>query len=267
MTRYAKLTLKRSQFETLTKEEQVLFLQCWHIIHEVAVLEKALLASGIEMEKTRGEELTASVCQLAFFAKHLAGVLHEAWEAIRKGYHGTSLSKTYNSKLSPQAQTSLSNLGQYFSQGSNMVSTLRNNFSFHSDLDRIEEGLSLMSGKDDFVAILGIPEGMFFCGLAEHMINAAMLNAIDSSDFQNAVNRLFRELVQDVGAWITFFSHEYCAMICGKFNPTPEDAEIEREVAVTDLVFPYFIRRSNEGTQPAGGAYVSPAAGSPSAHP
>ena len=87
--------------------------------------------------------------------------------------------------------------------------------------------------------------GMFFCGLAEHMINGAMLEAIEESDPKLAVDRLFKDLTE-VSSWIKLFCYDFCLIICGRFNPGHQEIKIKSEVAVDELVFPYFVSKPRE---------------------
>lgn len=209
-------------------------------------MEKSLLASGSEMRKSIGNEpeLTAHVCQFVFFAKHLAGVLYEAWASIKKGYHSTRLSSSLHSELSEETQNALKSLSKYFGQNPNLVSTLRNKFSFHSDLERIENGIELLAKSEDFIVIVPNNDGTIFCGLAEQMINASMLNSINPSDHKKAVDQLLKEIVHDVSGWITLFCHDYCFHICAKFDLHPEAIDITSEVSADELVLPYFVKKN-----------------------
>ena len=225
--------------------EKILFLQCWHIIHQCEILDKALVTCSDEIKRSDGVARSGNITQLIFFTKMTAGVLHEGWKAIQKAYHGSGLAKDYNDKLSDELRDNLKKLGKYFADSSNIVPTLRNKFSFHSDLERIEQGIDLVNDDDDFEIIFPMAGGRFYCGLASTMIDAAMLKSFNTADISDAVEKLYKEVAGDVFDWVTSFCHEFCAVICKNFDLEFSELGVE-SIKGEELVFPYFCKLSKD---------------------
>jgi hypothetical protein len=113
--------------------------------------------------------------QLLFGVRLIYSILHEGWKVIDSTWNGRALGKTWNSRLSDNAQKGLESLGKYFAQ-SNLSRTIRNNFGFHYYPELLREPLARISKRNDEVITGGRSANIFYA-FAEEIRALALLQA------------------------------------------------------------------------------------------
>jgi len=106
----------------------------------------------------------------------LAGKLWEGWELIRKTYFSTKLSLSIESKLPDDTLEALGKLKKYFGK-KNIIGSLRNEFAFHYDAQRVRAQLSLAEETDTWKIYVAETEDVFF-QLSENIVSSPMLGAL-----------------------------------------------------------------------------------------
>ncbi len=221
---FTKITYSEKSFRQLSPAERRLLFQAANVLNELRYFDHQLflmfdlmrrksLLSNLEKELVLSQKL------LLFCL--LAGKLKEAWRVAQKGYFATSLSKKYHSLLSRQGSDSLKRLKDYFSRP-NLVETLRNNYGFHHDLDKIGEITELTPQQWEHVAYMPdlVNDAFFGFGLN------CVINAVYKSTGQRDASRAFRKLTEEVYGGVLkeviFFFHDLLRAILGKLPCTEE---------------------------------------------
>jgi len=237
-----KITITKKQFDLLPEKEKVFFVQLGHLQNEINTLTKLLLfsKSGSETEVTK----KAYTMQESLIARVSIGKLHEGWELLQKSFFGSGLSKKYEPKLPLQGQKPLKALKQYFG-GKNLISDIRNNFSFHNpSLDEIKKQIRAIPGDTEFQLFLGKDYATTNYYMAEEIVLNAMLNYVKKTSLQDAMNEIFRDLAE-VSGWFIGFSG-YCMVVLldefmGPDKLKMETIEVESQGKVKDITIPFFV--------------------------
>ena len=152
-----KLTLTKKHLDLLPEKERVFFIQLAHLSNEITVLTKLLILSN---NKSETEVINkAYAMQSSLIARMSIGKLYEAWRLLEKNFFASKLSKEYEPKLSEDGLKALQNLKKYFGK-SNLISDIRNNFSFHNpSFDEIKKQLKAIPDDTEFQLFLGSIKG------------------------------------------------------------------------------------------------------------
>ena len=124
-----KLALSKQEFERLSDEEQVLFIQIGMMLNEINILHKATYfcrRDGVTEIENKGQN-----AQSYYFLSVLVGKLCECWVALGKSFFGSGLSREYEGRLSNKGRENLQHLKRYFGRNE-WISDVRNRFSFHT---------------------------------------------------------------------------------------------------------------------------------------
>lgn len=113
----------------MTPAERGLFLLFGYASNQVNVLWKLVIVATNETPENRIEQ-RVSGAQTQIVVRLLIGVLFEAWKLVQGRLLGTELGKEFVPQLNDPATAALDRLKRAFG-GSNMISSVRNDFSFH----------------------------------------------------------------------------------------------------------------------------------------
>jgi hypothetical protein len=148
--RLLEVEFTKAQLDRLPKEDRIFFVQLTHFLDELAILHKCLIVTTQTMSSAAGAEKMAQRVQAMFFVRMLAGKLNEGWDMLKNSYARTRprnrrghppanelIPGKYYNHLHNEMKNLLAKLTGYFSQGSNLIYTIRNKYSFHYDNEEI----------------------------------------------------------------------------------------------------------------------------------
>jgi hypothetical protein len=113
----------------MTPAERGLFLLFGYASNQVNVLWKLVIVATNETPENPIEQ-RISGAQTQIIVRLLIGVLFEAWRLVQGRLLGSTLGKEFVPQLNCEATAALDRLKKAFG-GSNMISAVRNDFSFH----------------------------------------------------------------------------------------------------------------------------------------
>jgi hypothetical protein len=237
-----KITISKKQFNLLPEKEKVFFVQLGHLQNEINTLVKLLLFSEGKYDTDVIKK--AYTMQKSLIARMSIGKLHEGWNLLQKSFFGSGLSKKYEPKLPLQGQKSLKALKKYFG-GKNLISDIRNNFSFHSpSLDEIEKQISAIPEDTEFQLFLGEDYATTNYYMAEEIVLNAMLNHVKKTTLQDAMNEIFSDLAKVSGWFVGFSGHCMVVLLDEFMGPDKlkmESIEVESQGKIKDITIPFFV--------------------------
>ena len=244
-----KYTLKRSQFDALSRQEQVFLAQLLHYLNEIWIVRHTLLISNNRLRNRVGVALSAQIAQSNFLIKLHAGLLYEAWRTIEKTYG--RLNTTHRYDLPQESMDSLAALKKYFNTGTPLVKYIRQKHAFHCDAERVAEGINLVSRDEPLEVYMATEGGNFFCPQAELMGNASLLAFIEAGDIKQATERFMLEILVEVTEKITTFAHGFSAVLLARAGAvrSQEDETVDASPrSIHEL--PYFMAKDISIEQP-----------------
>ncbi|MHC4459739.1 MAG: hypothetical protein ACYS0I_22090, partial [Planctomycetota bacterium] len=198
-----KVNIRRDKFNNLTKDERVFFILLTRVLNDLNILQKCAIFCGSEKPIDEAQVM-AQVFQTLFFIRMLAGVLNEGWEMIKRDFLGKKLGLKYTKALSQEGQDSLSHLKRYFGKN-NLVNFVRNQFAYHYLPQKIEEEINQMGQYESLTMYVSKHLGNCLYSGSEAVVNRVILNHIDSSNLEKAMNRLREEITIRVSGWFQKF--------------------------------------------------------------
>jgi len=224
----AKITYTEESFRTLPASERRLVFQIANLINELRFFDHHLFVL-VDVMKNRGPlsdpEIGLAISQNCMLFCLLAGKLKEAWQVVQKGYFATSLSKQFHSKLPMEGSDALKTLKDYFSRP-NLVETLRNNYGFHHDLDKIGDIIDHFPLDWKHVAYLPDVLNNGFFEFGQVCLMNAILKSTGETDPRNALLKLWRELhVGLLNDFVVFF-HSVLQASLAPLPATEETVEV-----------------------------------------
>jgi len=193
VTELVKIPIPKERFCQIQKEERVLFVLLGHIANELTVLGKLLRWCGNATQASPAET-DARVMQTLFLAKLLAGKLNEGWEAFRRGFFETGLSRTFEALNEEPHRGHLQELKRYFN-GENLLRKVRHKFSFHYSLDEIQGNVELVASRpDELVVYLDRSNANCLYAACDLISNFALLQAVAPDDPAKAIATFLEDL-------------------------------------------------------------------------
>ena len=238
------ITITKKQLQSLPDTERVLVLQFGHVCNELSFLNKLLLI--VSDTKTEGLEKKAMVAQAMIVIRLYIGKVFEAWRMLERDYFGSQLSKSLDTKLSPEGKNSLLALKTYFSR-TNLLSSIRNDFSFHYWAEHLPEAMNAFDDSREFQLILGDAYANTLHKFSEEFVTVAMLKTSRESDPQAAMDKMVGDLVFVGGKMIDFLGHGLAAVFESRLGKSWEDFEytvhkIEPEADIEEFKLPFFFQ-------------------------
>lgn len=236
------ISIPKKQLESLPDNERVLVLQFGHVCNELSFLNKLLLVANDFSSK--GMERKAMVAQSMIIVRLFAGKLFEAWRMIERDYFKSQLSRSLDAKLSPEGKSALEALKQYFGR-TNVLSSLRNDFSFHYWSEHLPEAMKAFDDSYKFHLILGETYANTCHAYAEDLVTVAMLQAAGASDAKAAMEKVVGDLVFVGGKMIDFLGHALAAVFESRLGKSWDDFEytvnsIEPDAHIETFKLPFF---------------------------
>ncbi len=167
------INITKSQLESLPKEERTLVLQFGHVCNELSFLNKLLLI--VSDTETEGLRNSGMVAQSMIVARIFIGKVFEAWRMLERDFFSSKLSKEIEPLLPEEGKNNLKQLKQYFGK-SNLISIIRNQYSFHYISDHMKDILKPFDDKRTFKLIVGPGYANTLHHFSEEIISTSMLS-------------------------------------------------------------------------------------------
>jgi len=239
-----KINIHKSKLDTIPKIEQVFFIQLMQFLNELNVLQKCVIVSNNELESLTTIEKRGQISQAQFFIRTLAGKLNEGWKMIGKNFFETQLSSEYENLLSQKGKESLSELIVHFKDENNLVRLIRNKFAFHYDKEKIKEEIDKI--PQEKLLEMHIFEHRVNClySMSDTIVNWSILNSINSSNSQQAMDILIGDIAIKVSGWFREFCGDCVLIIVKKLELNSTEIEIPEPPLIDDVKLPYFVKRA-----------------------
>jgi len=242
----SKKNIPKSKLDTLDEIEHVFFIQLMHFLNELNVLQKCVIVSSNKLESLTTIEKRGQISQAHFFIRTLAGKLYEGWKMIGKNFLKTQLSSEYENLLSQKGKESLSELIVYFKDKNNLVRLIRNKFAFHYDKEKIKEEIDKIPQEALLEVYISEDRANCLYSLSDTIISWAILNYIDSSNPQRAMDKLIGDIAIKVSGWFREFCGDCVCIIAKKLELNSTEVEIPQPPSIYDVKLPYFVKRPND---------------------
>jgi hypothetical protein len=160
----------------------------------------------------------------------------------------SSLSKKYEAKLPMAGYQALQNLKRYFGR-KNLISEIRNRFSFHNpSFEDIKNLLDSIPEEAELHMYLGAEQANSNYYLSEEVISRAMLKYVDSNNLKQAIEKMYKELIEVSGWFIKFSGHFLVALAEEHWGQeiqhlVVEKIDVESEGKIEEITIPFFVER------------------------
>jgi len=239
-----KINIPKSKLDTIPEIEQVFFIQLMQFLNELNILQKCVIVSSNELGSLTTIEKRGQISQAHFFIRTLAGKLYEGWKMIGKNFFETQLSSEYESLLSQKGKESLSELIVYFNDENNLVRLIRHKFAFHYDQEKIKEEIDKVPQEELLEVYVSEHPANCLYSISNTIVNWAILNSIDSSNPQRAMDKLFDEITIKVSGCFQKFGADCVFIIVKKLELNSTEVEIPEPPSIDDVKLPYFVKRA-----------------------
>ena len=196
-----KISFKRKTFDIIPENERIFIVQLSLFVNEITMLHKLIVFSN----NYKGSEtaVKAQNVQSFFLIKLLAGKLYEGWQILQKNYFRSKLSKQYDDQLSLEGKESIEYIKTYFNK-QNLISLIRNKYSFHYDYEHIKEELSSIPEDEGLDLYLASEFGNSLYYMAHVVSSYALFNEVDSTDDRKALDKIFKDVLEMASKFLTF---------------------------------------------------------------
>ena len=239
-----KINIPKLKLDTISEIEQVFFIQLMQLLNELNILQKCVIVSNNELESLTTIEKRGQISQAQFFIRTLAGKLNEGWKMISKNFVETQLSREYENLLSQKGKESLSELKVYFSDENNLVRLIRNKFAFHYDRKKIREEVKKIPQEALLEVYISEHRANCLYSLSDTIVNWSILNSIDSSNPQRAMDILIGEIALKVSRWFQEFCGDCVCIIAKKLGLNSTEVEIPEPPSIDKVKLSYFVKRA-----------------------
>jgi hypothetical protein len=236
------ITISKSQLESMPELERTLVLQFGHVCNELSFLNKLLLI--VSDTGTEGIENSGMVAQSMIVSRIFIGKVFEAWRMMERDFFASKLSKEIEPKLPEEGKKTLKELKQYFGKN-NLISTIRNEYSFHYISDHMAEILKAFDEKRKFKLILGPGYANTLHHFSEEIISMSMFDKTGCDKPQEAMDKIIGDLVVISGKMVQFLGYGLAQIFALRLGKSWEDFEykkheIEVKNQLVDYKLPYF---------------------------
>lgn len=232
----------------MPEAERVLLVQLGHLCNELSFFNKLLLITS-DLD-AQGVERHAMVTQSMIIARVFIAKIFEGWRMMKREFFDSRLSKDLEPALSPDGKEALSKLKRYFGQ-SNLISTIRNTYSFHYGSDNIGPTLRALPSDRPLEMFLGENYSNTLHYFCEEIVSTAMLSASGETEPQKAMDRIIGELVEVSGSLIDFTGHTMAAIFERHLGKSWEDfeteaIEVDTPSSLDRFKIPFFLHHGGE---------------------
>jgi hypothetical protein len=242
-----RVPVSKNGLRAMSQRERSLFLLLGFAANQITLLSKLVIFSTNKTPD--GVEQSLSGAQSQMLARLLIGVLHEAWELIRRQFLESKIGKDYQPRLDAGGREALERLKKHFG-GSNVLAKLRNNYVFHHPYD-----VKMMDAAFESAATDPAWDGEWnwffshsnfnsFYFMSDVVALHGIMNAVGETDLVAAqtkimgdVSQVSQDMTQFIMAltaalWIRHFGPEMTGEVCAKIEAAP---------GVFDVWIPFFV--------------------------
>ena len=236
------IKMSKKQLQALPDSERVLVLQFGHVCNELSFLNKLLLT--VSDDVTDEIERRVMSAQSLIVIRLYIGKAFEGWRVVEEAYFKSQLSKTMDSALPSKGRESLDRLKQYFGR-SNLMSIIRNNFSFHYLSTHIPETLAAIEDETELHFIASALSMNSLYSYSEDIATLGMLRLTDESDVRAALDKVVGDLAHVGGDMIVFLGDAVATVFFNRFGTYLNDYDytshdITPEHNLKDFKLPFF---------------------------
>lgn len=195
------IKISKRQLQALPDMERVIVIQFGHICNELSFLNKLLLT--VNHDVTEEIEQRVLNAQATIVIRLYIGKVFEGWRVVEDAYFKSQLSKTMDSALHSKGRESLDRLKQYFGR-SNLMSTIRNKFSFHYLSEHIPETMADIEDDTELHFISSALSMNSLYSYSEDITILGILRLTDESNVRAALNKVVGDLAHVGGDMIIF---------------------------------------------------------------
>jgi hypothetical protein len=197
------VSIPKAKLDRIPEIERAFYIHIGHLRNEVWVLTKML---GWSFNSHVGNRVVidVNVSVSLIIERLLAGKLCEGWALLRRAYIDTSVKLSIEKNLSDETREAFGNLEEYFSKRDNIINKIRNRFAFHYDPQKVKEELSSLKETDKLEVCVAERSSNMFYSMSETIANSAMLDSVQSGDYDAAAGRLAKEILDISRQFITF---------------------------------------------------------------
>ena len=230
---------KRDLLE-LAEDERTFLIHILHLNTETDILSRCSIASFMSLHHKEEVSSSAQIAQAIFFIKLMAGKLCEGHQLLHNAYWKSHLSKRYDPLLSEDARASLKEIKRYFNLDTNMLYDIRNNYSFHYDVDRVRDVIDAIEDEDELRYYQPRFHGNAFAEFSELALLTSLVTSYGGGDPEVATKRLYKE-ASAIRNHFKVFGADYAGIVLEKLSithgtTTPEDVPYLRDTRLPFLV-------------------------------
>lgn len=220
--RIQKMTFSKAHLRLLEKKERKFFVGASHIANEISLLSKWFQWT---IARPKSEiERQVMVAQGLMLGRLLSGKLHECWKYLEIAFFNAKFSKNYSEALNSESKAALKELKNYFSS-SNMITSLRNEFSFHYDPAHYGIGYELLDEDTSLEIYFGEHNANTLFSFSDEIIGRGMVNAINPADKAVAMEK-FRLETSKIAGLISVFLGGCMRLVIEKHLLGKESVEV-----------------------------------------
>jgi hypothetical protein len=241
-----KVVISKKQLTLFPEKERVLFIQIGHLANELTILMKLLIYA--HTNSSFDVVRKAYTMQASVIARICIGKIFEGWRLLESNLFASSLSKKYEAKFSRAGSQALQNLKKYFGK-KNLISEIRNRFSFHNPpFEDIKDLLDSIPEEAELHMYLGTEQANNNYYLSEEIISRAMLNYVESNNLQQAMDRMYKELIE-VSGWLVEFCGHCMVALSEEYwgqrgqDLVVEEINVESQGKIGEFTIPFFVER------------------------
>ena len=240
----SEINIPKSKLDTIPEIEQVFFIQLMQFLNELNILQKCTIVSSNGLASLTTIEKRSQISQAHFFIRILAGKLYEGWKMIGKNFLETQLSSEYENLLSQKGKESLLELKVYFKDKNNLVRLIRDKFAFHYDKEKIKEEIDKIPQEE--LLEMYISEHRVNClySISDTVVNWSILNSLDSSNSQQAMDILIGDIAIKVSGWFREFCGDCVCIIVKKLDLNSTEIVIPDPPSTDEVKLSYFVKRA-----------------------
>lgn len=239
-----KIEIPKAELQKLPKEVREFFLLVGLIGNEISILNKLLLFVITTRQESVSEAAKDGAnAQTGLLIRLLAGKLHEAWEIIRTKFHAVASLRTYYDALAPDGKAALDEIKRYFGRATNLVTRIRNDYSFHYPSDgQIETGFSSTPESDGFYIYGGTVAAEALFVVSDIAAQRALLESVGAADHGEALDKVVKEVLE-ISSRFNDFIFDMVGIIYRSHFPHCTQSSVELQAPAYDSIrIPFFVR-------------------------
>ena len=238
-----KIEISKSKIISARKEETIFFIQIGNLLSDLIMLQKLTIFSTNDIATN---EITRSAQNLQTLSllRLQAGKLHEGWELLQKNFFGTGLSKDYEKHLTESEKQSLDNLKRYFGSKTNLISLVRNKFSFHyhTSSDEILNLIEDAPASEVFEIYFSDLFGNCVFSMSNVLLMLSILKNTGLYSREEAMKKFLSDVTKVTG-WFSNFLGRYLLVFTEKhLGLKSQTVEIPEPSPISKITLPFFVK-------------------------